>query len=175
MVTDNLQEEISEQEKKEFNLKFIPYYKFIRECSLFQDTINKFQVFDLIEYDKVFFLDADIFIKENIDYIFDLLKDVEFFAEKDEINKRYGGGAVLFTPEAGKFQTFLNEYDKEKIYTDELGLIGYFYPNYTGHKEIWKDLSKKLFHDGGIPKYWCLFDEKNNIQTLSSILDNIFK
>jgi alpha-N-acetylglucosamine transferase len=40
---------------------------------------NKFQLLNLIEYDKIFFLDADIILNDNMDNEFENIKEDEIF------------------------------------------------------------------------------------------------
>lgn len=79
--------EISENTKNELSSYNITY-KTIKKVSFthenlnkYKDTLNKFQCFNLIEYEKILFLDADIIISKNFDFLLETieLKNTYFY------------------------------------------------------------------------------------------------
>jgi alpha-N-acetylglucosamine transferase len=77
MVTENLKDNklLSYFDK----YVIIPYYSFKHfQNPRYKNTLNKFYMYNFIEYDKLFFLDADVFLLNNVDKYFDLAKDIEF-------------------------------------------------------------------------------------------------
>lgn len=169
MITENIEHLVDEQ-STEYNYRIIPYYRF--ECntnSVNKECINKLYAFNFTEFDKIFFLDADNIVFENIDFIFDEGQQYEFLAglgawdnnAPSDTNWRVLGQCFLLTPEKNKFYKFLAEYDKQEIFSDEKAFALYFYPNYynefTEDKiEIMGKLYKKMHHDGGLLKYWTI-------------------
>ncbi|WP_105385826.1 alpha-2,3-sialyltransferase [Neorhizobium alkalisoli] len=66
----------------------------------FLDTFTKLRVFDLLEYDRITFIDADCIILKNID---DLFQYEEMLAAPDwgiEITSDFNSGLFSFTPSA---------------------------------------------------------------------------
>ena len=63
-----------------------------------EDTLNKFHCFNLTEYDKVFFLDADIILFENLDYLFDKIefisKSAIYFPPKNFLNNAFAASLL---------------------------------------------------------------------------------
>lgn len=66
----------------------------------FADTFTKLRVFDLVEYDRITFIDADCIVLKNID---DLFQYEEMMAAPDwgiEITSDFNSGLFSFTPSA---------------------------------------------------------------------------
>lgn len=92
-------------------------------------TLNKFHIFNLVEYDKILFLDADMFILTNIDVMFEKTEGYDCVYSK-YVTGRYGtdealprGGFFTCIPKEGFFEEILNNdafnnllhYDDEHI------------------------------------------------------------
>lgn len=120
LVTDNLNEKtITNILKKEINYKIIPYYCFQKTPNVeysdygnqyynrYKDTINKFQSFELIEYDKIIYLDADLYFYSNIDFIFDQNLNNTYFMPSGQ-DGIITGGTFLISPIQNKFSELLN-------------------------------------------------------------------
>lgn len=53
-------------------ISYINDDKFLIPHQSYASTINKFQMLNYKEYDKIMFLDADTLVDENIDYLFQI-------------------------------------------------------------------------------------------------------
>lgn len=124
LVTDNVPTDIIERKKNNgINYLTIPYYFFNKidnveyDLSLnyydrYKDTINKFQCFNLIEYDKIIFLDADLFLYDNIDFLFDIEIDFPFIPSYDLKTLKVDGASFIIKPDKNIFPSLLK---KEKF------------------------------------------------------------
>lgn len=134
-------------------------------CSNCLITINKWQIFDYTEYDKVCFVDADIIFYENLDWIL----------ETDHVMASIGGtgmaagGIFTIIPKKGFYQEIKKRFQNccsndeqilNSLYLEELlikdGLI-----------ETWQ--IRYFFHSGGYPKYWLVF-RLNTIQKMKDFI-----
>lgn len=160
MVTENLREYLTE----DCNYKIIPYYKFNNPVERYVDTINKLQCFTLTEFDRVFFIDADIFVIENLDEIFEKY-DCEFLSgirpfsmEPDESDggKSFCGDRVLYTPNPDLFQRVINDEQLMKCPHDEAVLRVIYKDIFDKYETFDFPYFEKLLHLSGIKKYWEL-------------------
>ena len=174
MVTENI-EDLINQNSENYTYRVIPHYSF--ECNYGgltnKECINKLYAFNFTEYDKLFYLDADCLVFENIDFIFNEGKQYEFLAglgtwdeKENSDNWRVLGQCFLLTPEKNKFYKFLAEYDKQEIFSDEKAFASYFYPNYKNEqsqkeRELIYKIYSNTYHDGGLLKYWQILDTTN--------------
>lgn len=129
-------------------------------------------IFNLIEYDKMVFLDADIYILYNIDFLLNNYNHYLFLCEKyfpvriKEEKFLPKGDLFLFTPNEKIFQdVMLNiNHTSLKLYDDEFIFKYMIYPDvfiqekYNNDINIFEnlnlDLSKYYFHDSGAIKYF---------------------
>lgn len=69
------------------------------------NTFDKFNVFDLVDYDKVVYLDSDIYVNKNIDELFDKPHMSAVVAGKsypgNESWRELNSGVMVIEPEAG--------------------------------------------------------------------------
>ena len=149
---------------KEYKIPFkiIPYYSFLKnkDKNYFKDTINKFQIFDLKDYDKVFFLDADMFLFKNLDDMLDSIDDNEdkIYCFKSNGNDLpIGGEGFIISPNKYSFKDILNKYQETNC-TDEGVLCELYKNNDIIILKNYNNLGNILYHDGGYYiKYWeCL-------------------
>ena len=160
LITNNIcSEDIDILKENNIPFKIIPYYSFLgkQEKNVFKDTINKFQIFDLKNYDKVFFLDADTFLFKNLDYMLD--------STEDNLNKIYcfkfdghdlpiSGGGFIISPNKYNFNEILNSY-QSKYLNDEEVLCELYKNDDIVILENYNNLQQTLYHDGGYYiKYW---------------------
>lgn len=110
-------------------IKIIKCYKFKGCNNKYADTLNKFQVYDLIEYEKIVFLDADLIAIKNIDFLFDY--DFNFFTDL-YYPSRYGSqevlpflNCILLKPKKNFFKKCLEINEKENVLDDEY-FVKYF-------------------------------------------------
>lgn len=156
MVTENLRELLVE----DCNYLMIPYHKFNNPEPRYLDTINKLQCFTLTDYDKVFFIDADIFVVENVDCIFDEIHD-EFYSgirPHPTMGKTFCGDRAIYTPEQGKFETILANKDFMTFPHDE-AVLYYLYPQIIAKYEQLDFIhADRFLHLSGEKKYWEVID-----------------
>lgn len=153
MVTENLRPII--EEETNYNYHFIPYHKFTyQKGDRYEDTINKLQYFNLVEYDRIFFIDSDILIVENIDEIFEVCKEdflIGIRPDEDE-GKRFCGDRVIVTPNPAIFPRVLREM---KHYTDDEVCLRDIYPKYfESVTTVNFPFYERTLHMSGIQKYW---------------------
>ena len=104
LITEDLENEKCMAEFDEY--KIIKKYKFTQlNCpTRYLDTINKFHIFDLVEYDKMIFLDSDIYIYSNIDFLLEQYNNYKFLCDNYKplrVNENFlpEGNLFLFTPQ----------------------------------------------------------------------------
>ena len=156
MVTENLKEYLTE----DCNYRIIPYYKFTNPEPRYVDTVNKLQCFTLTEYDKVFFIDADILVTENVDCIFDEIQE-EFYSgirPHPTMGKTFCGDRAIYIPQTGKFESILENKDFMSFPHDE-AVLYYLYQHiidrYDSLDFIYAD---RFLHLSGEKKYWEVVD-----------------
>lgn len=178
MLTDNLKENPNIhilEEEPNIIIHFIPQLNFLEKGIqpeknnyiteyYLQDMLHKFQMLSLTEYDKLFFLDADILLIGNIDKIFDLnydfgQNDFIFLANKDKTKnafKYYEPLGTLFycKPNIETYNFLMELFQKpETYYEDDIEVYKkYFYIN-----RIVDDYPRWIFdffHIAGYLKIW---------------------
>lgn len=154
LVTDNLKkEDYEELEKNKISYKIIPYKSFSNEDSPYKDTINKFEIFNLKEYEKILFIDADSFFIQNIDFFFDIpmKNNILAYERKENNNTLLGGNLFIVKPQDIEINDYLQQHLNS--WADEPLLTELFYKN---HDIIDKNLIQNnyIYHDGCKNKYW---------------------
>lgn len=173
------------------NIKYIPIKIDKFDTSgfqpLFADTINKFQIFNFTEYDKICFIDADMLIKRNIDDIFNELGENEstcFYSSgrKNSEGKSDGFGGELFVvrPDPALYQRVYA--DRHLYSNDEQVLKAYFFNEQDEDRYL---PFHALVHFSGIIKIWersntffpqiqrYFFEEHASEEELVSFVENI--
>lgn len=134
--------------------------------------LNVFSAYRLDHYDKIFFLEADIFLYENIDFLFELNNDpskieLTSFWAKFLNPPRDVTSMVVFglTPSKEIYQTILEDLSSVKVtintseyFMDEY-LIPKFYKDKVFRLPIKHNDDKYYFHSDGGLKYFtrCSF------------------
>lgn len=162
MVTENLQEYLTE----DCNYKIIPYYKFDNPEKRYVDTINKLQCFTLTEFDRVFFIDADVFVIENLDEIFDkydceFLSGIRPFSMSEGDGKSFCGDRALYTPNPELFSQIVNNPHLMQFADDEQVLQVIYKDIFDRYEKFDFPYSERMLHLSGIQKYW----EKKEVST----------
>lgn len=160
MVTENLTEFL----KEDCTYRLIPYYQFDNPTKRYVDTINKLQCFNLTEFDKVFFIDADIFVIQNLDSIFieyteEFLSGIRPFSmEADEADggKSFCGDRVLYTPNPTLFQKVISNEKLMKCPHDEAVLRVLYKDIFDKYDTLDFPYFDRLLHLSGVKKYWEL-------------------
>ncbi len=178
MVTENLKPLLEDQ----YNYKIIPYYKLNNSENRTVDCLNKLQCLNFIEYDRLFFLDADIFVLKNLDYIFEEY-NYDFFAGIKIMNgkKFLNGSKVLYTPKAGLFNSILNNKQLMSYSNEEPILISLFKDFYDSFDEVSFNLEREdIIHFSGEKKYWEIFNfnfsylDGLSLKEIGSCLNSLF-
>ena len=141
-------------------------------------TLNKFQFLNWTEYDKVMFLDADIFVMENPDELFNLEHECAASISHVDINTPpwYSGNAFILPPSPHLWAQLIKLQNSITVTNDEQilnFLIGPYvnvstflaYP-YFFHDD---------YHEGtklGSSKYWTRF-KIDSIEKLNNFIDNL--
>ena len=150
-----------QQELKAANIKFIPTHmdkfthKYYGNYHVYADTINKFQVFNFTEYDKICFIDADMVVRGGTDYLFeDLAEDAQtcFYSSYDDRNSLVGE-LFIVRPDPTFYEKVLSE--KDKYTHDEAVINEYFHEQYQTRFLV---PCGPLLHFSGPVKVW----EKGN-------------
>lgn len=177
LVSDTVSEKtLIELNKFKIQYKKIPTLSFKQKNEQYAHTINKFQCFNLIEYEKLIFFDADIIITKNFDIIFesvdfqeenlqlleaDNFSDV-FFNEK-KISTVFTGWFMFIKPSTNYFKKIIELTTKKDYNTDEQVINNCR----LGKKFIDKfHIKENLYHFSGIEKF---FNSEN-----SNFLNKIF-
>lgn len=169
IISDSISEN-TKIELKKYNIQYkeVPTLKFkcSEENTRYEDTLNKFHCFNLTEYDKVFFLDADIILFENLDYLFD---KIEFINEdflyliltngeqKQLLNnheeKRVYASCVMFLKPSIKIFNEIIELAKNGVYNTDEEFIheNKFFYNCL-HPEFNDKIFRKHIHFSGLYK-----------------------
>lgn len=128
-------------------------YKII-EDKLENDYLKKFYCLNYIEFDKIIFLDADLIILNNIDYIFNEFDNCSigwtYRIEENLEHIQPNGGVIYFQPDSSLLQCFINDSKLYNFREDEDALFRYFY-----HGKSDKNIQNNNYlHLGGKLKYW---------------------
>lgn len=135
----------------------------INSTADFNTTINKFFCVSYEEYDKVIFLDADIFIYFNIDFLFEQKFPI-ITLDKDEIR----GGIFGLKTDKILLSFIINLAIRYNFSNDEEVLACLFNNNYLPIGSLANNCHKYLYHDAGYPKMWSLY----NYNEIKEIIDN---
>ena len=87
-----------------------------------QNTFDKFHVFDLIEFDKIVYLDSDMIVVKNIDELFDFPHMSAVVAGRDRVNewKEICSGLMVIEPKLGTADGLINTL-KNTNFNKEIG------------------------------------------------------
>lgn len=140
---------------KEINVdKFVdgsPHY--------YNDTINKFQLLNFIEYEKICFLDADVFLNSNIDNEFDKFtsEDDIFYLYSEHGNDKENslvltGQSFIIRPNPEFYQKILDltRNDPERDFDNDEEILNYYFNEQRGLRKMPDGIS----HFGGFIKPW---------------------
>ncbi len=86
------------------------------------NTFDKFYVFELTDYDKIVYLDSDMYITRNIDELFDYPHMTAVIAGKDMYKQwvEIGSGMMVIVPEENMVEKFMKTL-KETKFTKDVG------------------------------------------------------
>lgn len=135
---------------KNIIFKEMPYLLFDSSQFLdFNATLNKFLILTLTEFDKVCFIDSDILIKQNIDYLFKYNSPAFSFYKDQEVS----GELLLFKPDINLFSLIMNLTRHISFLSDEDMLKFLINNNFLkSPQHLPCRMYDHVFHDGGQPK-----------------------
>lgn len=139
----------------------------------YKTTLNKFHIYNLIEYDKICFLDLDLIFYNNYDYIF--LKETPCFYLNEDTGC-VSGELFLITPNKTMFEWIINNYQNSDTLTDEKILFDLYYKCKIENQKyslIEIQQKKDYIHDLGSYKYWFIFEHPS--QVIDFIIKNDYK
>ncbi len=84
--------------KKKLSFNFVHNTSYVN----WKNTFDKFYIFDLVEYDKIVYLDSDMYVTKNIDELFELPHMSAVIAGHDRFNSwvEIGSGLMVIEPKA---------------------------------------------------------------------------
>ena len=113
---------------------------------IWKECLTKYHVFDMTEYDKVVFLDADLYIMKNLDHLFELphmtaAQDGEYFGLWQGW-PHFNSGCVVIEPSHQLFLDLLNFAADMKL--DEMPdyviadqeILNFYYKDWPNQKEL---------------------------------------
>lgn len=109
------------------------------------NTFDCLLVFDLIDFDKIVFLDSDMMVIENIDELFE---KPHMSAVKDPGTDVLNSGTFVAVPEAGLLDKILDVLplvEKEKYYFGDQTVLQYYYDDWPNKKELHLDEKYNMF------------------------------
>ena len=158
------------------------------------NTFDKFNVFDLLDYDKVVYLDSDMYVDKNIDELFDLpnmsatIAGKHYYPDWTNLNS----GLMVITPKEGvleglkeilfskKFESHVGDQDIIGNYfdwenqnleiIDKYNIFSYLIDNYI-NDEIYTIDDIKVIHYIGNKKPW-MFNSKEIEEYKNKIKNN---
>lgn len=109
----------------------IPNDRFNGLQERYRSTLQKFYIFDLTNYDKLCFVDADILFYQNIDFLFDREEEFLFDARWKYSLKENNlcGELFIITPDHNLFKKIINNIQPTD-YEDEV-VLSRFFKSYT--------------------------------------------
>ena len=162
----------------------IKYYKrkmktssVTQEPTRFSKIINYFQLWDLVEYDKICILDLDIILLKNLDYIFDEYNQYNLVVP--DIYQQYRRTFnfksstawhaifVLMTPQEGYWNYIYNTYKNTDLSEEQ---ILYAENSDESKIKIWdRNIEEYYYHDIYNEKYWNRY--KLTLDTIPEYLE----
>ena len=121
-----INETITEESKRileENNIKYKEFksvkYK-VQHTSIWNNTFDKFNIFLLEEYEKVVYLDADLLILENLDFLFDY-DTPAMVIDRPNYTDRYNSGVLVIKPDKEVFKILVRMKEQQSLYNKLIG------------------------------------------------------
>ena len=149
--------------------RIVPY-KMFKYDGRYNCTINKLWMLTLTEFDRLMFIDADVFVSENLDFMFDKYRNYNFVG-RIHINRgvenriTFEGGIFILKP-IGKDYIESNMDAWEQMYVTDEDILGFeIFPYYkeTFTTMDFPDYINKYFHSYEEPKYFRAFKSCDEI------------
>lgn len=107
--------------------------------TIHKDTINKFHCFNQTSYNKLFYLDADLVVLQNLDILLEQSENYEYlysfyygnkYQQDNNLKLFPYGGFFIYKPNKSIYKTVINNYSKLIQYDDELIFTNLLYKEY---------------------------------------------
>lgn len=116
------------------------------------DTFNKLLVFELIQYEKIVFLDSDMMILQNLDHLFERPHMSAVAADRLTDGHEHwiglNSGLMVVEPESGLAASIMSHVsaleDKKECFGDQ-SLLHEHYPDWPKHSELHLDQKYNVF------------------------------
>ena len=115
-------------------------------------TFDKLNVFGLVQYDKVIFLDSDMYVIKNIDHLFEsphmsaVVADVFEQPECTELNS----GLMVISPSMQDYNGLLslaNEFfAADMSYYGDQDIIRKYYTNWKNNQDLWLPIDYNMYY-----------------------------
>lgn len=115
-------------------------------------TFDKLSIFELIQFDKIVYLDADIYIRKNIDSLFDfpnMAAPCNYkFGPNVTVPHELVSGLLVVEPEQGLIEKFLNilaQVAEKKASVGDQDILQEYYKDWTNKPELHLELKYTVF------------------------------
>ena len=160
---------------------YVPYLKF-NNSNICPDSFNKLYIFNLLNYDKCLYLDADLIVFKNLDFLLENFSNYEFltirtykpsYSPKEDLPNNF---LFMCTPSAETFQKIQNNLFKLLTYRHDEDVVKEFlYPKYFKENKFDKIVNtyenllnidfiknnKYFYHYAGTYKYFMFLSDIN--------------
>lgn len=122
------------------------------EFSHWNNTFDKLKIFELIQFDKLVFLDSDMYIRKNIDKLFEL-KNLSAVIDRREPDvseewKKLTSGTMVIQPQLGSVEKFTKIMKDIILKKDSIGdqdVLQEYDKNWQGKEELHLDVIYNTF------------------------------
>jgi glycogenin glucosyltransferase len=143
----------------------------------FQSVYGKLNVFNLVDYEKVVYLDADMVVCENLDELFQWPHMSAVAAgsivPRNRSWKDLNSGLMVIQPDKDLFEDMLSKIDVLPSSTKgDQGFLHSFYPKWSSCKELHLDHKYNVpvqYLDDYISMGYCQFEFENTQPTVANI------
>lgn len=165
-LTVAVTQDVSEESKRILNnnnIKTIEIKKMnVPECikeknskgmfSHWTNTFDKLQIFEMIQFEKIVFLDSDMYVRKNIDNLFEC-KNLSAVIDRREPNvisewKKLTSGTLVIEPEEGfveKFTEIMKEISEKRESIGDQDILQEYDKDWGEKEELHLDVSYNTF------------------------------
>ena len=141
--------------------------------SRFSHTFDKLLVFEQTQFDKIVYLDADIYILHNLDHLFSMPHMSAMIAGRSYPGNKdwtdLTSGIMTIVPQHGlieQFQVLISEVMRQKGACGDQDILQAYYSDWTQHPEL--DMGEKYGVIAGYASYY----EKNLGYRYTNVVDD---
>lgn len=129
---------------------FMSNITFSNEFSHWVNTFDKLYIFELIQFEKLVFLDCDMLVVKNIDHLFE--REHMTAVVSDQINdmscKELNSGLIVIKPEFGVLSRMIDLIEVVSAKLNNIGdqdIIRFFYSNWQNENDLKLDLGYNIY------------------------------